>query len=113
MASWLWVNIGSGNGLLQAITWTNVEFSSFKSSDIHIGAVSQEMPQPSITKIRLKLTYVTFYWISDISVFMSDVILILHISLTLKMVHLNRRSFYMEVITHLHPNLNRGLDNLW
>ena len=35
----IWVNIGSGNGLLpgrhQAITWTNVDFSSVKSSDNH------------------------------------------------------------------------------
>ena len=25
-------------------------------------AISQEMPQPSITKIRLKITYLKFYW---------------------------------------------------
>ena len=60
MATEIWVNIGSGNGLLpvrqQAITWTNVDWSSVKSSDIHIRAISQEMPQPSITKICLKIT---------------------------------------------------------
>ena len=39
----------------QAITWTNVDWSSVKSSDIHIRVISQEMPQPSITKIRLKI----------------------------------------------------------
>ena len=39
----------------QAITWTNVDWSSVKSSDIHIGAISQEMPQPSVTKIRSKI----------------------------------------------------------
>ena len=54
------VNIGSGNGLLpdstQAITWTNADWSSVKSSDIHIRAISQEMAQPSITKIYLKIT---------------------------------------------------------
>ena len=54
MATEIWVNIGSANGLLpdgnQAITWTNVDWSSAKSSDIHIRAISQEMPQPSITK---------------------------------------------------------------
>ena len=43
----IWVNIGSGNGF----TWTNVDSSSVKSSDIHIRAISQEMmPQPSTTK---------------------------------------------------------------
>ena len=41
----------------QAITWTNVDWSSAKSNDIHIRAISQEMPQPPITEIRLKITY--------------------------------------------------------
>ena len=39
----------------QAITWTNVDFLSLKSSDIHIRTILQEMPQPSITKICLKI----------------------------------------------------------
>ena len=30
-------------------------------SDIHIRAISQEMPQPSVTKIRLKITYLKFH----------------------------------------------------
>ena len=45
----------------QAITWTNVDWSSFKSSHIPVRAISQEMPQPSITKIRLKITYLKFH----------------------------------------------------
>ena len=40
----------------QAITWNNVDWSSRKSGDSHIRAISQEMPQPSITKICLKTT---------------------------------------------------------
>ena len=44
----------------QVITWTNVDWSSVKSSDIHIRVISQEMPQPSITKIHLKITYLKF-----------------------------------------------------
>ena len=44
----------------QAITWTIVDWSSVKSSDIQIRAISQETPQPSITKIRLKITYLKF-----------------------------------------------------
>ena len=32
-----------------------------KSSDIHIMAISQGMPQPAITKIRLKITYIEFH----------------------------------------------------
>ena len=65
MATKIWVNIGSGNGLLpdgtKPFTWTNVDWSSVKSSDIHIRAISQEMPQPSIPKISFKITYLKFY----------------------------------------------------
>ena len=42
----------------QAITWTNVDWSSVKSNDIHIRVISQEMPQPSIT--RICFTYLKF-----------------------------------------------------
>ena len=45
----------------QAITWTNVDWSSVKSSDINIRAISQEMSQPSITKICLKITCLKFH----------------------------------------------------
>ena len=44
----------------QAITWTNVDWSSVKSSDIHIRAISREMPQPSINEICLKITCLKF-----------------------------------------------------
>ena len=43
------------------ITWTNVDWSSVKSSDIHIRAIWQEMPQPSITKICLKIICLNFH----------------------------------------------------
>ena len=46
----------------QAIIWTHVDFSSFNSSDIHGKATPQDIPQPSVIKIRLKITYVKFYW---------------------------------------------------
>ena len=42
------------------ITWTNVDWSSVNSRDIHIRAISQEMLQPTITKIHLKITYLKF-----------------------------------------------------
>ena len=65
MATKIWVNIGPSNGLLawrlQAITWTNFDWSSVKSCDIHIRAISQEMPQPSLTKIHLTITYIKFH----------------------------------------------------
>ena len=50
----------SGSTLTQVmacITWTNVDWSSVKSSDIHIRAISQEMPQPLVNEIRLKITF--------------------------------------------------------
>ena len=57
-----WINVGSANGLLhdalqpdEAITWTNVDLSSVKSSDNPLAAISQEIPEPSVTKIRLKI----------------------------------------------------------
>ena len=43
------------------MTWTNADWSSAKSNDIHIRAISQEMPQPSITKICLKITCLKFH----------------------------------------------------
>ena len=53
-----WLNIAWRH---QAITWTNADWSSVKSNDIHIRAISQEMPQPSITKIYLKITCLKFH----------------------------------------------------
>ena len=65
MATEIWVNIGSGKWLVawwhQAITWTSVDSSSVKSSDIQNRAISQEMPQPSITKIFMKITCLKFH----------------------------------------------------
>ena len=60
-ATWIWVNIGSGNGLLpdgtQAITWTNVDLWSVRSSYIHLMVISQEIHQSSMTKINMKITH--------------------------------------------------------
>ena len=59
-AIWHW---GSWSTLVQvmaccqAIIWTIVDWSSVKSNDFHIRAISQEIHQPSITKIHLKITY--------------------------------------------------------
>ena len=41
----------------QAITWTNVDLSSVRLSDIHLRASSQEIRQPSITEIIWIITY--------------------------------------------------------
>ena len=65
MATEIWVNIGSGNGLLpdgtkplpeQMLTYHQY----VKSSGIHLRAILQEIPQPSVTEISLKITYLKF-----------------------------------------------------
>ena len=54
------VNIGSGNCLLPDGTWTNVDLLSVRSSGIHLRAILQEIPQPSVNEINLKITYLKF-----------------------------------------------------
>ena len=44
----------------QAITWTNVDLSSVRPSDIHLRASPQEIPLPSITEIIWKIKYLKF-----------------------------------------------------
>ena len=39
--------------LLEAITWTNLEFSSDKFSGIHLRAILPEITQPPISKINM------------------------------------------------------------
>ena len=58
MATEIWVNIYSGNGLLPDGIKPLPEpmLTDHESSDIHIRAISQE----SITKIHLKITYLNF-----------------------------------------------------
>ena len=45
----------------QAITRTNVDLSSVRSSDIFLGTISQQVTQPSITVIGLKSTHLKFH----------------------------------------------------
>ena len=45
----------------QAIIWTNVDLSWVRSSGIHMSAILQEIPQPSVTEISRKITYLKFY----------------------------------------------------
>ena len=45
----------------QAITWTNVDLSSVRLSDIHLRASSQEIPQPSITEFIWKIKDLKFH----------------------------------------------------
>ena len=59
METQIWVNIGSGNGLLlhEAIIGTKFDLPSVRSSDIHLRATSHEIPYPLITELSLKITY--------------------------------------------------------
>ena len=69
MATLICVNIrsGIGNGLLPdgtkllLITLSNVDLSWVQCNDINLSAISQEMPQPSTTKLNIKITYPKFY----------------------------------------------------
>ena len=65
MATEIWVNIGSGYLLLpdgtKPLPEPMLTDHLFKSSDIHIRAITQEIPQPSITKICLKITCLKFH----------------------------------------------------
>ena len=45
----------------QAITWTTVDLSSVRSSDMHLRAVSHLIPLPPFTKIKLKIAYIIFH----------------------------------------------------
>ena len=67
MALEIWVNIGL-KVMACCLTepshylkpcWVFVDWSSVKSTDIHIRAISQEMPQPSITKIPWENYYIS------------------------------------------------------
>ena len=61
---------GSGSTLAQVMACcltapshylNHVDLSSMRSYDIFLRTISQEMPLPSITKIRLKITYMKFH----------------------------------------------------
>ena len=46
----------------QAITWTNVDLSSARSSGIHLRTISWDIRQPPFTKVSLKFTYLKLIW---------------------------------------------------
>ena len=45
----------------QALSWTNVDLLSVRSSDLHSRAVSEEILHPSMNKISLKIIYRKFH----------------------------------------------------
>ena len=46
----------------QAITWTNVDLSSVRSSYIHLMAISPKIHQSSMTKINMKITHLKCHY---------------------------------------------------
>ena len=44
----------------QAITWPNLVWSSVRSSENHLRAISQKISRPSVTNISLKIIYLKF-----------------------------------------------------
>ena len=56
-----WLDNGLSSLRCQAITWTNVDLISVRSTDIHLWAMSQEIPHSTITKISLKMTNLALY----------------------------------------------------
>ena len=65
MVTEIWVNIGSGNGLLpdgtKPLNEPMLTDHQWSLVTIYIRAISQKMPQPSITKICLKITCLKFH----------------------------------------------------
>ena len=63
MVTELWVNIGSGNGLLPDGTKPLPEpmLTDHQRSPVTSILISQEMPQPSTAKIHLNITYLKFH----------------------------------------------------
>ena len=60
----IWVNIGSGNGLLpdgtwrhQAFTWTNVDLPSVRSIGIHLSTILQVIPGANELRQGYLITY--------------------------------------------------------
>ena len=61
MSTKVWVNIGSGNGLMPDGTKPLPEPMLTYHSDIHLTAISQEMPQASFTEISLTIAFKKFH----------------------------------------------------
>ena len=57
------IKITWGSNLISflIVTLTNVDLSPIRSSDIHLRAITQEIPQPSISKISVKIEYLKFH----------------------------------------------------
>ena len=51
-----WTNIGLSSLMAPSVTWTNDNLS-LRHGDIYLSVISLQIPQPSIIKVALKITY--------------------------------------------------------
>ena len=93
----------------QAITWTNVDWSSMKSSVINIREISQEMPQPSITAIHLKITYFKFPRGQCVKTWSLDILFTRYKFSGFR--HFISGLYFLQVVEALHPE-NKAFKNL-
>ena len=57
-----WLRSWLGAVRHQAITWTNVDLSSERSSDIHLRTISEAKSMPTITEVSLQIIFTKFHW---------------------------------------------------
>ena len=55
-----WLRLGLIASWHQSTIWTNVDLSTIRSIDIHLRAMLQEVPKPSITELSLKIASLKF-----------------------------------------------------
>ena len=72
---------------VQAITWTNVDLLSVRSSGTHLKAISWEIPQQPFAKFSLKTTHMKLNWNLPGANELTHLSLMLHISLREKGQH--------------------------
>ena len=102
----------------QAITWTNIDLSSGRSSGIHLSAILQEIPQipkPPIAKISLKITYLNFHWnlpgANELMLFLNTYNCVVYVLPDPHLIYLERRSIQCWEDIKVHHLL--GLKKQW
>ena len=104
----------------QAVTWNNVDLSSIKPSDIHLRAITQEIPQPLITEISLQITCKKFIqnsrWRITVTTCTSDVIPSVQVPRLSTGIYLGDCIYFLiykskpTLLVHKEPKTQRGID---
>ena len=99
-----------------AIIWTNVDSSSIRYSDIHLGVVSLGIPQSSITKFSLKLLIldviqisqgewvIVKFWLNLNVIFKFTLMFIVMISTSVKFCEMDSTGLYQWLINVISGN---------